>query len=79
VDEHFGRDRSRWSPGRPGDDGCRAGAAYLARRRFGYPAVAVSKALDYRGHSSLRYALNRVETGPVALRRTVKQLEGKLD
>jgi len=79
VDEHFGEDRSRWSPGRRNDDASRAVAAYLARRRFGYPAVAVAEALGYRGHSSVRYAVNRLETGSAALRRTVKQLEAKLD
>ena len=40
----FRQDTTRWSPGRRSDDASRAVAAYLARRRFGYPATEVAQA-----------------------------------
>ena len=38
----------------------------------------VGKALGYRGHSSVRYAIDRIEAAPLALRKTIERLERKL-
>jgi hypothetical protein len=35
----------------------RAAAAYLARRRFGYPMVGIARALGYGGKSGVRTAV----------------------
>ena len=53
VAEHFGREPAEWSSGTQSDGIDRAAAAYLARQRFGYPMVAIAKALGYRGHSGV--------------------------
>ena len=68
---------SRWSPGRRSDDASRAVAAYLARRRFGYPAGEVAKALGYRGAGSVTRAVARVEPGNERLKHTAANLERK--
>jgi len=78
VGEHFGQDTTRWSPGRRSDDASRAVAAYLARRRFGYPAGTVAAALGYRSASSIPRAVARVESGSQRLKRTVAKLERSL-
>lgn len=78
VSDYFGQEEPDWSPGRRIEDASRAVAAYLARRRFGYPATAIARALGYRGHSSVHYAVTRVETGSKILKRTVRKLEQKL-
>lgn len=78
VGEHFGQDTARWSPGRRSDDASRAVAAYLARRRFGYPAGTVAEALGYRSASSIPRAVTRVESGSQRLKRTVTKLEQSL-
>ena len=78
VGEHFGQDTSCWSPGRRSDDASRAVAAYLARRRFGYPAGTVAAALGYRSASSIPRAVARVESGNQRLQRTVAKLERSL-
>ena len=52
--------------------------AYLARRRFGYPATAVAAALGYRDHAGVGQAIRRVEQGTAQLARTVKRLQKKL-
>ena len=78
VGEHFGQDRTRWSPGRRSDDASRAVAAYLARRRFGYPAGEVAKALGYRSAGSVTRAVARVESSNERLKHTAAKLERKL-
>jgi len=78
VAGHFGVDATRWSPGRRSDDAGRAVAAYLARRRFGYPAGEVAKSLGYRSGSSVTRAVARVESGTENLRRTATKLERSL-
>lgn len=83
VGEHFlglgfGQDTTRWSPGRRSDDASRAVAAYLARRRFGYPATEVAQALGYRSVSSVTRAVARVESSNKRLNQTVAKLERNL-
>jgi len=78
VGEHFGCDPARWSPGTRSDAWDRATAAYLARRRFGYPMVAIARALGYRGHSSVRTAVSRVESAGQSLKQTLAALEKRL-
>ena len=52
-------------------------AAYLARRRFGYAAGEVARALGYRSHGSVNTAVRRVESA-ANLSRTAATLERKL-
>ena len=78
VSKHFGQDATNWMPGRRADDAGRAMAAYLARRRFGHPVTAIARTLGYRGHSSVNYAINRIETGNEELKRTLAKIERKL-
>lgn len=57
----------------------RAVAAYLARRRYGYPATAVAAALGYRGHISVHYAIARLESdGGLALANRIVPIEKEL-
>ena len=74
----WGSSTTLWSPGRRSDDASRAVAAYLARRRFGYPAGTVAEALGYRNASSIPRAVARVESGNQRLQRTVAKLERSL-
>jgi putative transposase len=78
VTTHFGCDPTLWTTGRRSDDASRAVAAYLARRRFGYPAGEVAQTLGYRSHGSVRNALARVEAGDRQLHDVVTQLDAKL-
>lgn len=78
VAERFGSNPADWTPGRRSEDAARAVAAYLARRRFGYPATATAAALGYRDHSGVGRAIRRVERGPASLQQTVGRLEKKL-
>jgi len=59
---YFGCDVQDWIAGRRTDDLSRAVGAYLARRRFGYPAGQVARALGYANHSSVSRAIRRVES-----------------
>ncbi len=77
VCDHFGADRWSWRLGRRIDDASRSMAAYLARRRFGYPAGEIARALGYRGHSSVNTAVRRVESA-ADLRKTAAILENEL-
>jgi len=54
-------------------------AAYLARRRFGYPATAVEAALGYRDHGGVGRACRRIEQGTPQLHRVVERLEKPLN
>ena len=74
----WGSSTTLWSRGRRSDDASRAVAAYLARRRFGYPAGTVAEALGYRNASSIPRAVARVESGKQRLQRTVAELERSL-
>ncbi len=67
VAEHYGCAADEWSSGRRSDGIARAVAAYLARRRFGYPMAAIAEALGYRGHGSVGTAVSRVETAGSSL------------
>ena len=78
VADHFEVDPSQWSSGRRDNGAARAVAAYLARRRFGYPAVEVAAALGYRDHSGVGRAIRRIEQATAKLNRDVKKLEKKL-
>jgi len=75
---HFGCERSDWQPGRRVNDAGRAVAAYLARRRFGYAAGEIARALGYRGHSSVGTAVKRVESGTAELKKAAAELERSL-
>ena len=79
VAAHFGHDLPDWGRGRRVDDASRALAAYLARRRFGYPAREVALALGYRGHGGVSSAVARIESAGPALRRTADDLAHKLN
>lgn len=74
VAAHFGVEPNRWAVGRRSDDAARAVAAYLARRRFGYPASETAAVLGYRDHSGIGRAVRRVEEGSAELQRTVQRL-----
>ena len=78
VAGHFEIDPADWVPGRRSNDAARAVAAYLGRRRFGYPAKAVAAALGYRDHGGVGRAIRRVEEGTAGLRRAVRRLERAL-
>ncbi len=78
VAEHFGCAAEEWSSGRRSDGLGRAVAAYLARRRFGYSAVAIAEALGYRGHSSVGTAVARVEAAGRGIKATLATLEKQL-
>jgi len=55
-----------------------ANAAFLARRRYGYSATAVAAALGYRGHSSVNYAIARIDEGDTGLADLLAAIEDKL-
>ena len=78
VSQHFGRQDSGWQTGQRSDDFARAVAAFLARRRYGYSATAVAGALGYRGHSSVNYAIARIDAGEESLATLLAELEQKL-
>lgn len=78
VAAHFDVDAADWVPGHRSNHAARAVAAYLARRRFGYPATAVAAALGYRDHGGVGQAIRRVEHGTAQLQRTVGRLEKRL-
>ena len=78
VASHFGAEPGRWAAGRRSDGVARAVAAYLARCRFGHPAVETARALGYRDHSGIGRAVRRVEQGTPELQRTVQTLERRL-
>ena len=78
VADFFRHDRSTWQPGRRCDDVGRAVAAYLARRRFGYPARDVAAALGYRGHSGVHNAIVRVESASDSLGKMLEKLAKEL-
>ena len=78
VAAHFDVDTADWVPGHRSNRAARAVAAYIARRRFGYPATAIAAALGYRDHGGVGQAIRRVEQGTAQLERTVKHLEKRL-
>jgi len=78
VAGHCGSDGGRWSPGQRSDAIDRAVAAYLARQRFGYPMAAIAGVLGYRGYSSVRTAVARVESAGERLKPTLAALENQL-
>ena len=78
VADHYGLSAGIWAAGTRSDDLGRALAAYLARRRYGYPAVAIARALGYRGHSSVAAAVARVESDMERLKKTLALLERKI-
>ncbi len=57
----LGVDRSTWWPGRRSDSADRALAAYVCRRRYGYPGRQVAQSLGYRDGGSVTRSLVRVE------------------
>ena len=78
VAEHFGVDRRLWGPGRRSDDVARAAAAYVARRKFGYPAGTVAIAVGYTNHSSVSRAVNRIESASAKFHESLASLARKL-
>jgi putative transposase len=78
VAQHFACAAEGWSPGRRSDDLGRAVAAYLARRRYGYRAVAIAEALGYRGHSGVGTAVARIEAAAESIAKTLARLEKEL-
>jgi len=78
VAEHFGHKTEEWQQGRRVDDASRALAAYLARRKYGYPASQVAATLGYRGHGGVSSAVARIESSGPALQRAAEELSRKL-
>ncbi len=78
VADHFGCAADEWSSGRRSDAIGRAVAAYLARRRFGYPMGAIAEALGYRRHSSVGTAVSRVEAAGGSIGEALASLEEQL-
>lgn len=74
----FGDTDRRWRVGSRADDASRAIAAYLARRRYGYPAKAVASALGYAHPSSVSHAIRRVESASATVQQTIKRLERRI-
>ncbi len=67
-----------WPLGSRADDASRAITAYLARRRYGYPAKTVAATLGYAHPSSVSHAVHRIEAGSAKLQETAKRLEQRL-
>ena len=67
----FGEDAGHWRPGRRDDSIARAVAAYVARRRFGYPAGQTAQVPACTAPSSVTRAVQRVE-------RNLPRLSGRL-
>jgi len=79
VLREFGQDEDDpWCVGRRADDASRAVAAHLARRRYGYSAKSVAKALGYSHPSSVSHAVRRIDVGSATLKQTVNRVERKL-
>ncbi|MDP6546911.1 MAG: transposase [Phycisphaerae bacterium] len=78
VADHFGHDPGDWLRPRRVNDASRAMAAYLARRRFGYPTGQVAAALGYRSHGGIFCAIARIESAGPAIKRTTEKLARKL-
>jgi len=78
VAAYFGHDPSEWRAGKRVDDASRALAAYLARRRFGYPASQVAKALGYRSHGGVLSAVKRIECAGASVRQIAEEIESEL-
>ena len=78
VAEHFGCAAGGWRPGTRSDAPGRAAAAYLARRRFGYPMLVIAKALGYKAHGGVRTAVARVEAAGKGIQQTLATLEKQL-
>ncbi len=75
----FGVERTRiCRSGTRSDDPCRAAAAWLARRRFGYSAAETARALGYARSSSVSNAVKRIEAHPHSsdLRCRLRAVEG---
>lgn len=75
VAEVFGADPRDWAQGCRIDDGSRAAAAYLARRRYGYRASEVAKALGYTSHGGVLAAVRRIEQADARLQSRLKKVE----
>ena len=75
VAERFGHDPADWRAGKRVNDASRALAAYLARRRFGYPVTEVSTILGYRSGSSVANAIRRIESAGPTIRKTAEEIE----
>ena len=78
VGAYFGCDVQEWIAGQRTDDLSRAVGAYLARRRFGYPAGQVARALGYTNHSSVSRAIRRVEAAGRSALKAAADVEQQL-
>jgi len=63
VAEHYGVERTRWTPGHRSDHPARSVAAYLARRLTEATDVEIAHSLGYRNVSSIVVACRRVTDG----------------
>jgi len=75
VADEFGADQGAWSAGRRVDDISRAAAAWLARRRFGYPVRQIADALGYTSHGGVVAAVQRMDAATAELHRTLTRLD----
>lgn len=78
VAQTFNADRSRWARGYRDDGIARSAAAWIARRRFGYPATTLAEARGYRGPSSVTQALHRAEQEHTHVAATLGRIERRL-
>ncbi|HUT10765.1 MAG TPA: hypothetical protein VMY42_09730, partial [Thermoguttaceae bacterium] len=78
VARKFGYAEPPWSSGRRSEDAASAVAAFVARRRFGYPAKAVAEALGYADAGGVTHAIRRIESADDALKKTVDEIERTL-
>ena len=78
VASSFGHDPAVWRSAGRVNGASRALAAYLARRRFGYPAGQVATALGYRNHSSVPHAVARIESAGAGVKQTADKIEQEL-
>jgi REP element-mobilizing transposase RayT len=76
--EAMGEDRSEWQAGRRSDSEGRAVAAFVARRRFGYPTHEVAIALGYTSHTSVTRAIQRIDPPGPSMSRTINRIERQL-
>ena len=53
-------------------------AAYLARRRYGYPSTEIARVLGYRGPSSVGAAVARIEAAGKDVDATLAKLQKQL-
>jgi REP element-mobilizing transposase RayT len=68
----------QWTAGRRSDNGDRAVAAYLCRRRYGYRCTEIAAALGFVSISSVSRSVQHVEANMSSYRRRLRELEQQL-